>query len=61
MRHSIEVRDRIFVKDYGLLSSARNMNENICKNVNAIYIVKYALIMLNNLLQVYLKLLIRKS
>ena len=37
MRHSIEVRDRIFVKDYRLLTSARNMDENIGKNINAKY------------------------
>ena len=37
MRHSIEVRERIFVKDYGLLTSGRNMDENIGKNINAKY------------------------
>ena len=37
MRHSIEVGDRIFVKGYGFLSFARNMDENIGKNVIAKY------------------------
>ena len=34
-RHSVQSRDRIFVKGYGFLSSAKNMGEN-----NGIYITK---------------------
>ena len=33
-RYSVQPRDRIFVKDYGLLSFARNMARNICKNMS---------------------------
>ena len=31
MRHSIEPRDRIYVKGYGLLSFAKNMGKNLSK------------------------------
>ena len=31
-RHSVQPRDRIFVKGYGFLSFARNMSKSINKN-----------------------------
>ena len=31
MRYSVQPRDRIFVKGYGFLSSAKNMDKNIGK------------------------------
>ena len=31
-RYSVRPRDRIFVKGYSFLSSAKNMNKNIGKN-----------------------------
>ena len=33
MRYSVQPRDRIFVKDYGFLSFAKNMGKNIGKNI----------------------------
>ena len=33
-RYSVQSRDRIFVKDYGLLSSAKNMGRKIDKNMS---------------------------
>ena len=33
IRYSIELKDQIFVKGYGFLSSAKNMNKNINKNI----------------------------
>ena len=58
--YSFQPRDRIFVKDYGFLSSAsnigRNIGRNISKNVSR-NTVRQLLIMLNNLLQMHLKLL----
>ena len=33
-RYSVQPRDRIFVKDYGLLSSAKNMGRKIDKNMS---------------------------
>ena len=34
-RHSVQPRDRIFVKDYEFLSFARNMGNNISKNLSS--------------------------
>ena len=34
MRHSVKPRDQIFVKGYGFLSFAKNMNKNIGKNIS---------------------------
>ena len=34
MGYSVEPRDRIFVKDYGFFSFAKNMGKNVSKNVN---------------------------
>ena len=59
-RYSVQPRDRIFVKDYGFLSFNRNMDKNVGKNISRNLSRKYSqklLIMLNNLLQMYLKLL----
>ena len=32
IRHSVQLRDRIFVKGYGFSSFAKNMCKMICKN-----------------------------
>ena len=34
MRYSVQPRDRIFVKGYGFLSFAKNMRNNIGKNIS---------------------------
>ena len=50
--YSIEPRDLIFVKIYGILSLAKNMDKNIGKNISKKLSSKYSqkfLIMLNNL------------
>ena len=60
MRYSIEPIDRIFVKGYGFLSFARNIDNNNGKNKSVTYtedIVKIFLIRLNNPPQMHLKLL----
>ena len=52
MLYSIEPRDQIFVKGYGFLSLAKNMDKNIGKNISKKFSSKYSqkfLIMLNNL------------
>ena len=36
-RYSIQPRDRIFVKGYGSLSVAKNMDKNFGKNVSSKY------------------------
>ena len=55
MRYSIEQRVQIFVKDYGLLSFAKNMSKNIGKKpANT---VKSFWIILNNMPQMHLKML----
>ena len=33
-RYSFQPRNRIFVKDYGFLHFAKNMDKNICKNIS---------------------------
>ena len=63
-RYSIQPRDRIFVKGYGLLSFARNMGKNVSKNISKSLGSKYSqnlLIMLNNVLKMHLKLLQQKQ
>ena len=61
-RYSVQPRGRIFVKDYGFLSFAKNMGRNIGKNISKNLSSKHRnfLIMLNNLLQMHLKLLQRE-
>ena len=56
MRYSAKARDRIFVKNYGFLSFAKNMDKNIVINT-----VKNFLIILNNMQQMLLKLLQKKK
>ena len=46
--------DIIFVKGYGFLSFAKDMSKNIGKSIT-----KNVLIMLDNLLQIHLKLLLK--
>ena len=36
-RYSVQPRDRIFVKSYGFLSFAKNIDRNISKNLNSKY------------------------
>ena len=36
-RYSVQPRDRIFVRGYGLLSFARNIGKNISKNLSSKY------------------------
>ena len=51
--YSVQPRDRIFGKGYGLLSFARNIGKSIGKNISKNLIIKYRrnfLIILNNLL-----------
>ena len=59
-RYSIELRNWIFVKGYGLLPSAKNMSRKIGKNLSKNLSDKTArnfLIILRNLLKMHLKLL----
>ena len=37
MRYSLQLRDWIFVKDYGFLSFTKNMGKNIGKNISQSY------------------------
>ena len=41
IRHSVQPRDRIFVKGYRFLSITKNMAENIGKNISKIFSGKY--------------------
>ena len=41
-RYSIEPKDWIFVKGYGFLSVAKNMNKNIGKNISKKLSSKYS-------------------
>ena len=36
-RYSIQLKDQIFVKGYGLLSFAKNIGKNVSKNLSARY------------------------
>ena len=52
MLYSIEPRDQIFVKIYGILSLIKNMDKNIGNNISKKLSSKHSqkfLIMLNNL------------
>ena len=40
-RYSVQLRDRIFVKGYGLLSFAKSMGKNIGKNISKNLSSKY--------------------
>ena len=40
-RHSVQPRDRIFIKGYGLFSFAKNMGKNIGKNISKTLSGKY--------------------
>ena len=40
--YSVQPRDRIFVKDYGFLSFAKNINRNIGKNITKNLSSKYS-------------------
>ena len=42
MRESVQHRDRIFVKGYGFLSFAKNMDKNIGKNIRKNLSSKYS-------------------
>ena len=61
MRYSVQPRDQISVKDYGIVSFAKNMGKNIgkimSKNLSGVNAVKNFLITLNNLQHMHLKLL----
>ena len=55
---SVQPRDRIFAKSPGFLCFPKNLGKNIGKNIrNSLRIVRKLLIILNNLLQIYVKLL----
>ena len=41
MCYSVQPEDIIFVKDYGFLSFAKNMGENICRSFSKILSGKY--------------------
>ena len=47
-RHSVQPRDWIFGKGYGFLSFAKNMGENIVKNISKILSGKYSHKLLNH-------------
>ena len=61
IHYSAQPRDQIFVNNYRFLSFAKNMGKNIGKNISKNlsdkYLTRNFLIMLNNLLQLPLKLL----
>ena len=55
---SVQPRDQTFAKGSGFLCFPKNMAKNVGKNIRKILrIVRKLLIMLNNLLQIYIKLL----
>ena len=63
-RYSVQTRDLIFVKGYGFSAFAKNACRNIAKNISKTLIsniVRNALIMLNSLLHMQLKLLQNKQ
>ena len=59
MRSTVQPRDQIFVKGYGFLSLLNILVKKLVKT-SAANIVRNFLIMLNNLLQMHLKLLQKK-
>ena len=42
MCYPVQPRDKIFVKSYGFLSSAKNMSKCICKNISKCLSGKYS-------------------
>ena len=50
-RYSFQPSDRIFVKDYGFLSFAKNMGKNIGKNISKSLNSKYSQKYLNHVKQ----------
>ena len=42
IRYSVQPRDRVFVKDYGFFSFAKNMGKNIDKNISKNLSDKYS-------------------
>ena len=56
---SVKIRDRIFVEGYEFLFFVKNMGRNIGKNVSGKY-SQNLFIMLKNLLQMHLKLNLKK-
>ena len=42
MRYSVQPRDQLFVKGYGILSFAKNMGKNIGKNISKNLSCKYS-------------------
>ena len=63
MCYSVQPRDQIFFKDYGLLAFAKNICKNICKNLSKNLSGKYSQKPLDHakkLLQRHLKLLQNK-
>ena len=63
MHYSVQPRDQIFFKDYGLLPFAKNICKNICKNLSKNLSGKYSQKPLDHakkLLQRHLKLLQNK-
>ena len=42
MRYSVQPRDQIFVKGYGLLSFAKNIGKNIGKNISKSFRGKFS-------------------
>ena len=57
--YSNELRDQIFAKGYGILSFAKHFSKNIDRNIiksSVVNTAKYLFIMLNNLVQMHVKL-----
>ena len=51
MRYSIEPRDRIYVKEYGFFSFAKNMGKSLSRKTFVKNMIKNFLILLKNLQQ----------
>ena len=47
-RYSVQLRDRIFVKDYGFLSFAKHVGRNVGKNIYKDLSGKYSKILLDH-------------
>ena len=41
-RYSVQLRDQIFIKAYGLFSFARNMGKNVGKSISKTLSIKYS-------------------
>ena len=65
IRYSVQSRDWIFVKGFGILSFAKNIGKNVAKiiskNLVGANIARNFLIMQNNLQQMHLKLLHKET